>query len=88
MTIETMARFGHHPKPAIDFCIEVEELESIALNRKLGLTGFGHEDDFARFNDRLDRAMNFRVGGDLNCINAKAGLRTLAARKGPDHGRG
>lgn len=85
MTIETMARFGHHPEPAIDFCIEVEELESIALNRKLGLTGFGHEADFAGFDDRLDRAMNFRVGGDLNCINAKARLRALTARKGATH---
>lgn len=74
---EQLARFGHHPEPAIDFCIEVEELESIAASAKLGLTGFDHEEDRATLAERIAKAMLFRVGADENCVVAKQALRKL-----------
>jgi hypothetical protein len=27
-------KFGHHLDPAIDFCVEVEELQGMACNRR------------------------------------------------------
>ena len=77
-----MARFGHHPEPAIDFCIEVEELEAIAESSRLGLTGFGHEQDRETLDQRIERAMDFRVGGDAGCVAAKDALRRLASARG------
>lgn len=65
--------FGHHPHPAIDFCIEVEELQAIALDRQLG---FRNPDD-GMLERRLERAMMFNVGGDTHCVEAKATLRDL-----------
>jgi hypothetical protein len=81
---EPMAFFGHHPEPVIDFLIEVEELESIAENARLGLTGFGHEEDRAKLDERIDRALirDFRVGVDQQCVAAKQALRELARRRG------
>jgi hypothetical protein len=70
---EQLGRFDHHPDPAIDFCIEVEELEGMAYNRRVG---FGPE---PTLNARVNRAMDFRVGGDLNAIAAKGILRTIDA---------
>lgn len=32
---QTLGRFGHHPDPAIDFCVEVEEIEAIWTDRHL-----------------------------------------------------
>jgi hypothetical protein len=81
---DELGRFGHHPDSAIDFCIEVEELEAIAENARLGLTGNGHEADRTTLDSRIERAMDFRVGGDKNCVTAKAGLRILAAARGFD----
>lgn len=74
---QQLARFGHHPDPAIDFCEEVEQLESIAANARMGLTGFGHEEDRETLDARIGRAMTFRVGGDANAVQAKATLREL-----------
>lgn len=79
---EQLGRFGHHPEPAIDFCVEVEELEAIAESTRLGLTGYGHEDDRAGLDRRVESAMDFRVGGDSNAVQAKAALRELAAARG------
>lgn len=75
-TTEKLGRFGHHPDPAIDFCVEVEELESIDFDRSHGLG------DQSGFTARLERALDFRVGGDLNAINAKFLLRDIAHRSG------
>ena len=68
-----LGRFGHHPDPAIDFCIEVEELETIYSDVKIE---FRPRD--ASFNGRIARALNFTVGGDINAIAAKAKLRRIS----------
>jgi hypothetical protein len=72
---EQLARFGHHPDPAIDFCVEVESLESIVTDKELGL----------RANEllplvRFDQAMEFQVGGDASAMKAKFVLRSLEVR--------
>jgi hypothetical protein len=77
-----LGRFDHHPDPAIDFCIEVEEIQSIIENARLGLSGMGHEEDRADLNNRIERALDFRVGGDEQAVNAKAVLRRVAAERG------
>lgn len=68
-----LGRFEHHPDPAIDFCVEVEEIQSIAHDRSIG---FANPDDSA-LEDRIFRAMQFNVGGDANAVNAKALLREI-----------
>jgi hypothetical protein len=68
-TTEQLGRFGHHPDPAIDFCVEVEELEGLAYNHSVG---FFPDPGLA---ERIDRALEFRVGGDPDCVAAKAALR-------------
>jgi hypothetical protein len=74
--------FDHHPDPAIDFCIEVEEIQSIAHDRSIG---FVNADD-SRLEDRIFRAMQFNVGGDENAISAKALLREIEASVLPTSG--
>lgn len=64
-------KFGHHPDPAIDFCVEVEEIQAMACNRKIGF------DPEPTLGPRVDRAMQFRVGGDIGAIDAKATLREI-----------
>lgn len=69
-----VARFGHHPDPTTDFCIEVDVIEGKVYDVSV---------DFATYDDvapRVSRAMEFRVGGDAHAIAAKAALRTLATR--------
>lgn len=63
--------FGHHPDPAIDFCVEVEELIGMACNRRIGF------DREPTLDGRVERAMMFRVGGDIGAIDAKATLREI-----------
>lgn len=77
-----VGRFGHHPEPAIDFCIEVEALEGHLFDAKHGIGKPGHEprgvdDDFRR---RVSDAMDFIVGGDRIAIAAKATLRSISAQ--------
>jgi hypothetical protein len=85
-TGEKLGRFGHHPDPAIDFCVEVEAIESEHLNIQIGFTnGTPTADELRR---RVDRAMSFRVGGDLNAIEAKRLLRGIdAGIRESSHGR-
>ena len=64
-------KFGHHLDPAIDFCVEVEELQGMACNRKIGF------DPEPTLDDRVFRAMQFRVGGDECAVAAKSALREL-----------
>ena len=64
-------KFGHHPDPACDFCVEVEELQAMAYNRRIGF------DPEATLDARIDRAMMFRVGGDQIAISAKGILRVV-----------
>jgi hypothetical protein len=72
---EERMTFGHHPDPAIDFCVEVEEIQSIAHDRSIG---FANPDD-SKLEDRIFRAMQFNVGGDEGAVSAKALLRQLEA---------
>lgn len=65
-----------------EFLIEIEEIESIAENFRLGLKGFGHEADYAALPGRIERAMDFRVGVDQACIDAKRSLRAIATAFG------
>lgn len=78
----SLGRFGHHPDPACDFCVEVEELEAIAESARLGLTGYGHEAERETLDERIEEALNFRVGADEIAVNAKAHLRKLAVSRG------
>lgn len=64
-------KYDHHPDPAIGFCIEVEEIKAMAYNRRVGF------DPEPMLDKRIERAMMFRVGGDLNAIDAKATLREI-----------
>jgi hypothetical protein len=66
-----LGRFGHHPDPAIDFEVEVEELEGMAYNRRVGF------DPEPTLDARVEKAMGFVVGGDPGAIAAKAVLRDL-----------
>lgn len=70
---EQLGKFGHHPDPAIDFCVEVEELMSIATDRKLGFPN-PDDDSLAR---RVECAMNFIAGGDPSAVDAKAEVRAI-----------
>jgi len=69
-----LGRFGHHPDPVIDYCVEVDELHSIVIDAGLGLR------PWAELGNRIEKAMCFIVGGDLNAIRAKAFLREMAQR--------
>lgn len=66
-------RFGHNPNPAIDFCVEVDEIEAIAFNIEKGISG----ENKSEFFNRLFKALQFRVGGDEGAIKAKERLRAL-----------
>ncbi|MBY3162081.1 hypothetical protein HFO65_15715 [Rhizobium laguerreae] len=72
-TIEKLGRFGHHPDPAIDFCVEVEELEGMMFNRRVGF------DAEPALDSRVEKAMDFRVGGDMNAIGARQTLKEIDA---------
>nr|WP_250808449.1 hypothetical protein [Neorhizobium tomejilense] len=78
---ETLGRFGHHPDPAIDFCVEVEIIDSEWVNTKLGFEN--GTPGKAELRQRVDKAMQFRVGGDLNAIMAKSLLRMIDAEMTP-----
>lgn len=72
---EKRGRFGHHPDPAIDFCIETEIIGNEWLNTKMGfMVGTPPRSEIE---ERVSKAMEFRVGGDLNAIEAKAALRIV-----------
>ena len=64
-----LGRFGHHPDPAIDFCIEVDEIEGMVYDAKHGLA------EYKPVADRIFKAMQFRVGGVQEAVSAKRNLR-------------
>jgi hypothetical protein len=66
-----LGKFGHHPDPAIDFCVEVDALTGMAHDVHCGLA---NETEYVV---RLDRALAFNVGGDPHAVAAKANLREL-----------
>lgn len=67
-------KFGHHPDPANDFCIEVEELQAIAADKAFGISN----PDADGLESRVVRALQFNVGGDEIAVNAKHELRLVA----------
>lgn len=75
-TTETLGRFGHHPDPATDFCVEVEVLEGADFNIKHAIPNakIGKPE----FDQRVERAMSFNVGGDQIAVAAKDALRRIA----------
>lgn len=77
-TATTLGRFGHHPDPAIDFCVEVEALEGMAIDARCGC-GLADVSEVAL---RIAAAMTFRVGGDECAVRAKALLRRLERQVG------
>ena len=68
---EATGRFGHHPDPAIDFCAEVDAIEGLVADWKADL----EEQEVVE--DRLFKARQFRVGGDIQAIKAKWRLREV-----------
>lgn len=70
---EKIGRFGHHPDPAVDFCCEVDAIEGHIADIRAGLVS----KDGLR--ERLMRASDFNVGGDVNACMAKDTLRALIA---------
>lgn len=73
-----LGRFGHHPDPANDFCIEVEAIQGQLFDATHGISKPGTEPvtiDTVR--NRIERAMDFRVGADEIAVSAKQLLRTL-----------
>lgn len=75
MTEETLGRFGHHPDPATDFEVEVQDLEAEVYNFNAGFQPLPRP-ELAR---RIGRALDFRVGGVPSCVTAKAALRQMDA---------
>lgn len=69
-----LGRFGHHPDPAMDFCVEVEILEGLVHDVECRI------EPLSSVKQRVERAMTFTVGGDLNAISAKSILRHLEKR--------
>ena len=67
--------FGHHPDPAIDFEVEVGAIEGLVYEARVGLA------DSDAVTARIERAMQFRVGGDAGAVRAKARLREIADLK-------
>lgn len=74
MNAQPLGRFGHFKDPAIDFAFEVEKLANMVEGFKFGAA------NSAGTAERIDRAMEFRVGGSLIAIDAKARLRGIVAR--------
>lgn len=70
--------FGHHPNPAIDFCVEVDRIEGLRHECQVGMV------DDTTLLDAVEKAMRFRVGGDVHAVTAKRRLREIEkwARRG------
>ena len=68
----TLARFGHHPDPAIDFCCEVDAIEGLAYDVSVGAAP---RDDLFR---SVSRAIDFIPGADELAVKAKARLNEIA----------
>ena len=64
-----MEHFGHHPDPATDFCVEVDAIEGLVYEARVGMI------PRKPVEDRIFKAMQFRVGGDPDAVAAKGNLR-------------
>lgn len=65
-------RYDHHPNPAIAYCIEVDAIEGLIYDARHGMA------EPSEVQKRIDRAMDFRVGGDVHAVAAKDKLRVMA----------
>lgn len=72
--MEKLGRFGHHPDPAIDFCVEVEEIEGMTRNVEIGF------DEPVDVIARFPLALDFKVGGDLGAVAARGVLLRCAEK--------
>lgn len=77
-TPEKLGRFGHHPDPANDFCIEVEAIQGQFFDATHAISKPGTlpatvEEVYAR----VQKAMEFHVGADEIAVSAKHLLRGL-----------
>ena len=68
------SRFGHHPDPVTDFCVEVQHLMWLNHDVKVGRLGADPDELY----DRVSNALDFNVGGDKNAAAAKAVLRRIS----------
>lgn len=81
MSAQSFGRFGHHPNPVIDFCVEVESLLSEIKNHGIGFTnGTPNKEELRR---RIAMAMDFKVGGDTDAVLAKQQLRAAVMEAQP-----
>jgi hypothetical protein len=76
---EALGRFGHHPNPAIDFCVEAEILEAVVFG--IGFD-FLEPDTVGGVKDRLTKALEFRVGSGLRATATTDLLRDCEAKLG------
>lgn len=70
--VKTLGRFGHHPDPALDFCVEVEEIQGLVYDVKIGMAKRKDVED------RIFRAMMFNPGLSP-AVDAKRALRMAEA---------
>jgi len=68
--------FGHHPDPAVDFCVEVDTLEGLVEDVRAGL------EKRKPVEDRIFRATMFRVGGDERAVEARKRLLEAESKIG------
>lgn len=69
---EKLGRFGHHPNPVDDFCVEVDRLEGLAYDVSVGVA------DRDAVADQIARAMDFQVGAVEMAVSAKHRLRAIS----------
>jgi hypothetical protein len=74
---ETLAGFGHHPDPAIDFCFETESIANEWGNLKIDF--LNRTPRMSEVETRLSKALSFDVGADRNAMGAKSILRKIEA---------
>lgn len=83
---EKLGRFGHHPDPATDFCVEAECLIGELYNASVG---FEKESPSREELDlRISAALSFVVGGDPFAVRAKQQLRAALTKPKPEQAVG
>ncbi|NII53540.1 hypothetical protein [Luteibacter sp. SG786] len=83
---QKLGRFGHHPDPAMDFCVEAECLIGELYNARVGFEkGSPSREDLDR---RVSAALSFVVGGDTFAVRAKQQLRAALAQPKPEQAVG
>lgn len=81
MSDKTLGRFGHHPDPANDFCVEVECLQGEWENHKIGF--MNGTPSRTALDERVFRAMQSGPFITERCLNAKAILRQIEREMRP-----